>query len=275
MKRKLSKIIIAMSAACYLFSSVTAYAAWTSSGQTDNYVSMGSYKTSIVEEYTQPQHVDPSETVDKIVNVKNSGTVGTFVRVAIEKKIGDMDADGNFVTDETLDPEMILITYNDTIWKDGGDGYFYYLKELKPGETTEEALQKVTPDWFNYPDQTSNRPETVRNMSLVRPGHNFKDIPELRDNLNMHSDRYYRLDPDRPSPTIVNWRKLPLIHPTENRTLTVAEASALMGFDKEFQFHGTLSERQQQCGNGCTHAIGKLIKDTVKKVLVQYHTQFA
>lgn len=103
---------------------------------------MGSYKTSIVEEYTQPQHVDPSETVDKIVNVKNSGTVGTFVRVAIEKKIGDMDADGNFVTDETLDPEMILITYNDTIWKDGGDGYFYYLKELKPGETTEEPLFK-------------------------------------------------------------------------------------------------------------------------------------
>lgn len=103
---------------------------------------MGSYKTSIVEEYTQPQHVDPSETVDKIVNVKNSGTVGTFVRVAIEKKIGDMDADGSFITDETLDPEMILITYNDTVWKDGGDGYFYYLKELKPGETTEEPLFK-------------------------------------------------------------------------------------------------------------------------------------
>ena len=143
MKRKLSKIVIAMSAACYLFSSVTAYAAWTSSGQTDNYVSMGSYKTSIVEEYTQPQHVDPSETVDKIVNVKNSGTVGTFVRVAIEKKIGDMDADGSFITDETLDPEMILITYNDTVWKDGGDGYFYYLKELKPGETTEEPLFKA------------------------------------------------------------------------------------------------------------------------------------
>lgn len=148
-------------------------------------------------------------------------------------------------------------------------------KILHPLRTVREALQKVTPDWFNYSDQTSNRPETVRNMSLVRPGHNFKDIPALRDNLNMHSDRYYRLDPDKPSPTIVNWRKLPLIHPTENRTLTVAEASALMGFDKEFQFHGTLSERQQQCGNGCTYAIGKLIKDTVKKVLIQYHTKIA
>ena len=148
-------------------------------------------------------------------------------------------------------------------------------KILHPLRTVREALQKVTPDWFNYSDQTSNRPETVRNMSLVRPGHNFKDIPALRDNLNMHSDRYYRLDPDKPSPTIVNWRKLPLIHPTENRTLTVAEASALMGFDKEFQFHGTLSERQQQCGNGCTYAIGKLIKDTIKKVLIQYHTKIA
>ena len=143
MKKKLSKIVIAMSAACYLFSSVTAYAAWTSSGQTDNYVSMGSYKTSIVEEYTQPQHVDPSDTVDKIVNVKNSGTVGTFVRVAVEKQIGDVDADGVFTPDETLDPEMIMITYNDTVWKDGGDGYYYYLKELKPGETTEEPLFKT------------------------------------------------------------------------------------------------------------------------------------
>lgn len=122
-------------------------------------------------------------------------------------------------------------------------------------------------------DQTVSRPETVKNMSYVRPGHNFKDIPELRDNHNMHSDRYYRLDLNSPSPTIVNWRKLPLIHPTENRTLTVAEASALMGFNKEFQFHGSLDSRQQQCGNGCTLAIGKLIKETVKKALSAFHNK--
>lgn len=87
----------------------------------------------------------------------------------------------------------------------------------------------------------------------------------------MHSDRYYRLNPDQVSPTIVNWRKLPLIHPDENRTLTVAEASALMGFDEKFQFRGSLASRQQQCGNGCSYAIGKLIKDAVKKALLWYH----
>lgn len=143
MKNKISKIIIAMSAACYFYSSVvTAYAAWTANGMTDNYVSMGSYKTSIEEEYEQPDHVDPSQEVTKIVNVKNSGSVGAFVRVAIVKQIGDFDSDGNFKQDESLDPDMIQISYNNTVWKDGGDGYFYYLKELKAGETTAEPLFK-------------------------------------------------------------------------------------------------------------------------------------
>lgn len=140
MKNKISKIIIAASAACYLFSSVSVYAAWTANSSTDNYLSMGSYKTSIEEEYAQPDHVDPSQEVSKIVNVKNSGSVGTFVRVAVEKQIGDIDGDGNFTQDTELDPEMIQIQYNTTVWRDGGDGYFYYLKELGPGETTEEPL---------------------------------------------------------------------------------------------------------------------------------------
>lgn len=140
MKRKISKIVIGLSAACYLFSSVTAYASWSTSGQADNFLSMGAYKTSIEEEYTQPEHVDPSQEVSKIVNVKNTGTVGTFVRVAIEKQIGDVNENNDFVPDETLDPEMILITCDDTVWKEDSDGFYYYLKELKPGETTEKPL---------------------------------------------------------------------------------------------------------------------------------------
>ena len=147
--------------------------------------------------------------------------------------------------------------------------------KLRPLKTVREALAKVTSDWFNFYDQTRSKPETVSQMALVRPGHNYKDIPALRNKPDMHSDRYYRLDPDKPAPTIVNWRKLPLIHPAENRTLTVAEASALMGFGEDFHFCGTISERQQQCGNGCTYAIGKLIKETVKNVLIQYHAKLA
>lgn len=144
-------------------------------------------------------------------------------------------------------------------------------KILHPLRTVKEALAKVTPKWFNYKDLTISKPETVRNMSYVRQGHNFRDIPWLKNKPNMHSDRYFRLDPDNVSPTIVNWRKLPLIHPYENRTLTVAEASALMGFDDKFIFCGSIGSRQQQCGNGCTLAIGSLIKKVVKEALVKYY----
>lgn len=144
---------------------------------------------------------------------------------------------------------------------------------VHPIKTVKEALAKVTDDWINFSDQTINRPETVRNMSYVKPGHNYKDVPWLKDKPNMHSDRYYRLDTNKPCPTIVNWRKLPLIHPKENRTLTVAEASALMGFGKDFGFYGSLNSRQQQCGNGCTLAIGTLIKNAVKRALLHYHTE--
>lgn len=161
MKNKLSKIAIAMSAACYLFSSVTVYAAWSSSGVTDNYLSMGSYKTSIEEEYTQPGYVLPSHEVSKVVNVKNSGSVGTFVRVAVEKQIGDLDENGNFVPDTELDPEMIQISYNSNVWKDGGDGYFYYLKELKAGETTEEPLFKS----FVFSEKAGNAYRKSRDIS--------------------------------------------------------------------------------------------------------------
>lgn len=143
-------------------------------------------------------------------------------------------------------------------------------KILHPFRTVKDAFAKISSDWYNFNDLTNSRPETIRRMAYVRQGHNYRDIPELRDNPRMHSNRYYRLDPDGISPTIVNWRKLPLIHPVENRTLSVAEASALMGFGKEFCFRGNIGSKQQQCGNGCTYAIGKLIKDTVKKALIRH-----
>ena len=65
------------------------------------------------------------------------------------------------------------------------------------------------------------------------------------------------------APTLVNWRKLPLIHPTlRDRILSVAEAIALSGFGKDFIALGSLNERQQQIGNGVPYAIGKDDKKT-------------
>jgi DNA (cytosine-5)-methyltransferase 1 len=136
-------------------------------------------------------------------------------------------------------------------------------------KTADDALRKVTSDWFNYSDITRSTPDTMRKMSYVRPGHNYKDIPELSDKVR-HSNLYRRLRGDKPAVTITNWRKILLMPPVGNRILSVAEAAALMGLDGTFKFLGSLDDRQQQVGNGVTQHVARFIKSIVKNALYDF-----
>ncbi len=141
--------------------------------------------------------------------------------------------------------------------------------ELTTKHTAGDALKKVDSTWFNYEDISESRPDTVRKMSYVQPGHNYKDIPEMA-HLDRHSNVYKRLSYDEPSVTITNWRKVCLMPPEGNRILSVAEAAAIMGLDKFFCFYGDLDSRQQQVGNGCTQHFARFVKTIVKNALYKY-----
>lgn len=141
--------------------------------------------------------------------------------------------------------------------------------ELVRHRTTGDALKRVTTEWYNYSDITKASPDTIKKMSQVRPGHNYKDIPELA-HLDRHSNVYRRLAEDEPAVTITNWRKVNLMPPVGNRILSVSEAAALMGLNKDFKFFGSLNDRQQQVGNGVTQAIACFIKSIVKNTLYGY-----
>lgn len=143
---------------------------------------------------------------------------------------------------------------------------------LEKTKTAGDALCKVDDTWFNYNDITQASAETQRKMSFVRPGHNYTDIPEMKD-LNRHSCTYRRLANDEPAITIVNWRKVNIMPPVGNRILSVSEAAALMGLDKSFRFFGSLNDKQQQCGNGVTQAIATFVKAMVKNTLYKYTNQ--
>lgn len=114
-------------------------AAWQVTGSTDNILTMNTYRNQIVEEYTEPDHVDPSGEVAKTVNVSNTGTVDTIVRVALKKQFGTEREDGSFLEDKTLDPDMIILNLNTAYWQEK-NGYFYYKEVLKAGEITKEPL---------------------------------------------------------------------------------------------------------------------------------------
>lgn len=145
--------------------------------------------------------------------------------------------------------------------------------KISPRKTVREALSKVDSSWFNFHDVTKSKPETEYRMSLVPNGCNWQALPEHLRSKSKHSSYFRRLDPDNISPTLTNFRKTVLMPPKEsenpNRILTVAEASALSGFPKEFKFLGSLADRQQQVGNGVTFALANLVKNTVKKALLK------
>lgn len=139
----------------------------------------------------------------------------------------------------------------------------------KKRKTVGDALSQITEKWSNFRDVTIPNPATKKRMSFVPQGGNYLDIPEQyrTPGKNRHSSTYRRLAWNEPSPTIVNWRKPPLIHPKEDRTLTVAEAKALQGLPGFFRVMGSLSEMQQQIGNCVPVAIGRYVKEAILAML--------
>ena len=132
-----------------------------------------------------------------------------------------------------------------------------------------DVLGKVDPTWANYGDISTSSEMTRKRMSFVPQGGNYTSIPEeyRTESKNRHSCTYRRLAWNEPAPTITNWRKPPLIHPLEDRTLTVAEAKALQGLPKDFRVCGTLGQKQQQIGNCVPVAIGRYIKSCLLRML--------
>lgn len=127
----------------FLLLSGMTYASWRAQGETVNSVSMASVKGQIIEEFEQDQVVYPNGTVDKVVQVKNTGTVDALPRVKVETAWGDgRDENGRLIVNPELSTENIEITYNTEQWiYRAEDGWFYYSRVLKPGETTEPLLE--------------------------------------------------------------------------------------------------------------------------------------
>ncbi len=122
---------------------------------------------------------------------------------------------------------------------------------------------------------SQNKEYVIERYKHIAPGQNWKAIPdELMQNYsnknNCHSGIYKRLDPTRPSVVISNYRKNMLIHPFQNRGLSVREAARLQSFPDDFVFKGSLSHIQQQIGNAVPPLLAKAIFDQIIHLNNQY-----
>jgi DNA (cytosine-5)-methyltransferase 1 len=111
---------------------------------------------------------------------------------------------------------------------------------------------------------TRNKDYVVDRYKYIKQGQNWRAIPnELMQNYankeNCHSGIYKRLDSKIPSVVISNYRKNMLIHPFEDRGLSVREAARLQSFPDHFVFEGTLMNIQQQIGNAVPPMLAQAI----------------
>ena len=111
----------------------------------------------------------------------------------------------------------------------------------------------------------------------IPPGGNWRDIVDDLTNYaevsRTHSNIYRRLCWVEPSVTIGHYRKSMLVHPSQNRGLSLREAARLQSFPDWFRFVGTtdgtpggLMHKQQQLANAVCPLVTKAVAEHILRL---------
>jgi len=85
---------------------------------------------------------------------------------------------------------------------------------------------------------------------------------------NMHSNIYRRLRLDDVSYTITHVRKAVLIHPLQDRLLSIREAARLQSFPDWFRFSGSLNQQYQQIANAVPPLLAEAVAKKIGELLM-------
>lgn len=158
------------------------------------------------------------------------------------------------------------------------------LPSLQNGELVDEApytltLEEASPyaqlmrkgsDMARQNFVSRNNDLVIERYKHIGQGQNWRAIPDhlmqnYADKGRCHSGIYKRLRADQPSVVISNYRKSMLIHPYEDRGISVREAARLQSFPDTFIFEGPLMHIQQQIGNAVPPLLSKAVFQEILK----------
>ena len=113
-----------------------------------------------------------------------------------------------------------------------------------------------------------NCTRVLERYKYIGMGENWRAIPrELMKNYKnrslCHTGIYYRLRWDEQAKVIGNFRKNMLIHPEQDRGLSIREAARLQSFQDSHEFRGPLNDRQQQVGNAVPPKLAQVVGDAL------------
>ncbi|MCH7649379.1 MAG: DNA cytosine methyltransferase, partial [Thaumarchaeota archaeon] len=139
-----------------------------------------------------------------------------------------------------------------------------------PENDYQEEMRKRSDKVTNHV-VTINSPQVIKRIKTVPPGGNWENIPVRLMKVNgkyskiemVHSMIYKRLLKNEPSITITNFRKGMIIHPTQDRLLSVREAARVQSFHDDFLFEGGLSKQQQQVSDAVPTKLANKVGDSI------------
>lgn len=123
------------------------YAAMTATDKKENNFRIGQVETKFSEDAIQISDITKDQRVEKKVRIQNTGTINQFVRVLIVPEVRSIVA-GDIANKQVLSlvvgTDLTLEGLDDTVWKDGGDGYYYYIKEaVEPNQFTDNLFDAI------------------------------------------------------------------------------------------------------------------------------------
>jgi len=124
---------------------------------------------------------------------------------------------------------------------------------------------------------TVNNDIVKRRIKLIAQGVSLVDlvktgkVPQELLITIAHKSVYRRLDPRVPSVTVGCFRKAMLIHPEEDRLLSLREAARLQSFPDRYRFSGLLGSMQQVVGDAIPPVLSRSLSRMTRRLILGRH----
>jgi DNA (cytosine-5)-methyltransferase 1 len=163
-----------------------------------------------------------------------------------------------------LEPNNVWDAISDFPKLDAGEGFEIDDYSTKPSNKYQKFL-RVNANKLHNHVSTPHSEKVLERISHIKQGDNFNQLPEDLKTKSVHSGAYGRLVANSLSPTITTRFDTPstgrVIHPYQNRTITVREAARLQSFPDSFVFVGTRTSQGKQVGNAVPPLVAKAIAE--------------
>jgi len=163
-----------------------------------------------------------------------------------------------------LNPTTVWDAISDLPLLNDGEG-MPKMEYKTPPQNEYQKLMREKSTFVENHITTPHSKAVLERIGHIKQGENFNQLPDELKTKSCHSGAYGRLVANSLSPTITTRFDTPstgrVIHPFENRTLTVREAARLQSFPDNYTFIGTRTSQGKQVGNAVPPLVAKSIAE--------------